>query len=95
MADFGLAQQLSVNATANNTSNGRQEALLLSNIPVRWCPPEVLIRQAWGVASDVWAFGVTLWEIFADGAEPYATLTDLEVGRGCSFALQPAALLHA
>eukprot|EP00878_Enallax_costatus_P019537 GHUV01020612.1.p1 GENE.GHUV01020612.1~~GHUV01020612.1.p1 ORF type:complete len:741 (+),score=196.55 GHUV01020612.1:582-2804(+) len=79
VADFGLAHQFANGDTANHTSSHTHGALLLSGIPVRWCSPEVLSHQAWSKASDVWAFGVTLWEVFADGTEPYAALTDQEV----------------
>lgn len=34
--------------------------------------PESLNTQKFTVASDVWAFGVTLWEMFSYGAQPWA-----------------------
>ncbi len=37
---------------------GREQA-----VPVRWAPPEAVEDGAWGEASDVWAFGVLLWEV--------------------------------
>jgi len=49
-------------------------------MPSRWAPPEVLIERKYGPESDVWAFGVLLWEIFTDGDMPYADLSsDTEV----------------
>ena len=32
-------------------------------VPVRWAAPEGLMRGVWAEASDVWAFGVLLWEV--------------------------------
>ena len=55
------------------------ESLLGSKIPIRWCPPEVLLRQEWSEKSDVWSFGVVMWEIFSSGNEPYALQRDEEV----------------
>eukprot|EP00775_Hariotina_reticulata_P013512 gene13512-13637_t len=68
VADFGLAR----------VEQGSSPALL-GSISVRWAAPEVLLRQEWSQASDVWAFGVTAWEIFSNGSEPYAAQSDKEV----------------
>ena len=44
-------------------------------IALRWAAPEVLRYHRYSEASDVWAFGVLMYEIFAVGAQPYAGLT--------------------
>ncbi|KAI6232330.1 Tyrosine-protein kinase [Aphelenchoides besseyi] len=40
--------------------------------PLRWLAPEVFREQLCSFASDVWAFGVVVWEIFTNASEPYA-----------------------
>ena len=41
-------------------------------IPVRWTAPEVIEFNKASRASDIWAFGIVMWEIFSRGAIPYA-----------------------
>lgn len=42
------------------------------NFHIRRCAPESLRQGAFSSASDVWMFGVTLWEMFSGGEEPWA-----------------------
>uniref|UniRef100_A0A0M3IGB9 Tyrosine-protein kinase n=2 Tax=Ascaris TaxID=6251 RepID=A0A0M3IGB9_ASCLU len=43
----------------------------LKNVPLRWLAPETLKSGRYSFKSDVWSFGVTMWEIFAHGQQPY------------------------
>ena len=48
-------------------------------LPLRWCSPEVLANQKFGEASDVWAYGVTLIEVFYRARQPYYGWTNVYV----------------
>ena len=45
-------------------------------VPFRWMSPEALTRRRFSQASDVWAFGVTAWEMLTDGEMPFAFVAD-------------------
>ncbi|KAI1883955.1 hypothetical protein AGOR_G00221400 [Albula goreensis] len=57
-----------------------------SAVPLRWMAPELIGELHGGVVtseqtkpSNVWALGVTLWELLENGAQPYSDLDDQEV----------------
>ena len=41
--------------------------------------PESLIKSKFSNFSDIWSFGVTMWEIYTIGMTPYPGMTDEEV----------------
>jgi len=50
-----------------------------SVLPIRWMPPEAIVFAKFTTQSDIWSFGIVLWEIFSGGAQPYYTLSNEEV----------------
>ncbi|PRP83641.1 hypothetical protein PROFUN_03796 [Planoprotostelium fungivorum] len=67
ISDFGLSRE-------ENVYNGKSSA-----IPYRWAAPEVMQDRISTLQSDVWSFGVVVWEIFAGARVPYQILTNKEV----------------
>lgn len=52
-------------------------------VPLRWMAPETIRKRKWSEKSDVWAFGVTVWELLTDGEIPYCCIgSNEEVGKG-------------
>jgi len=64
IGDFGLADYRRSSAVA-----------LLSELPLKWCAPEIFTTGEFSSFSDVWAFGIVLWEIFTYGKKPYPEFT--------------------
>jgi proto-oncogene tyrosine-protein kinase ROS len=48
-------------------------------LPLRWLSPEVITQGLFTSKSDVWAYGVLLWEIITLGEQPYANKHNAEV----------------
>lgn len=43
----------------------------MPSVPVRWMPPEALQYGKFSTKSDIWSYGVTLWEVYSYGLQPY------------------------
>ncbi|VDM27207.1 unnamed protein product [Toxocara canis] len=72
ICDFGLMRALEDNERLYVMSAQKK-------VPFAWCPPESLRLRQFSHASDVWAFGITLWEMFSYGEEPWAGCRGAEV----------------
>lgn len=69
ISDFGLARR-----------TGADEYYILKSnrgLPIKWYALESLENGKYSVRSDVWSYGVTLWEMFSKGDEPNLTTVDL------------------
>jgi len=67
ICDFGLSRQV------DDSIDAYYALVAQSALPIRWMAPEALLTLKSTRASDVWMFGVTIWELFSGGSEePYS-----------------------
>ena len=71
VSDFGLSRDI--------YSSDYYRVQSKSLLPVRWMPPEAILYGKFTTDSDVWAFGVVLWETFSFGLQPYYGFSNQEV----------------
>ncbi|XP_074162027.1 ephrin type-A receptor 8 isoform X2 [Sminthopsis crassicaudata] len=72
VSDFGLSRVLEDDPDAAYTTTG-------GKIPIRWTAPEAIAFRKFSSASDVWSFGVVMWEVLAYGERPYWNMTNRDV----------------
>lgn len=63
ITDFGLAKLLDNNEEEYRAAGGK--------MPIKWLAPECINQKIFTHKSDVWAFGVTVWELLTYGDRPY------------------------
>uniref|UniRef100_A0A8C4U0A4 receptor protein-tyrosine kinase n=1 Tax=Falco tinnunculus TaxID=100819 RepID=A0A8C4U0A4_FALTI len=72
VSDFGLSRVLEDDPEATYTTSG-------GKIPIRWTAPEAISYRKFTSASDVWSYGIVMWEVMSYGERPYWELSNHEV----------------
>ncbi|XP_071502589.1 proto-oncogene tyrosine-protein kinase receptor Ret-like, partial [Diadema antillarum] len=63
LSDFGLARDVMNGGVYQRKTQGR--------VPIRWMALESLLDNVYTIQSDIWSFGVLMWEIVTIGSYPY------------------------
>jgi len=71
VSDFGLSRKIQ--------DEGYYMKIDTQGVPIRWTAPEIFEKGLYTTKSDVWSFGITLWELFSFGQIPYADMTNFDV----------------
>ncbi|KAH8272138.1 hypothetical protein KR018_002173, partial [Drosophila ironensis] len=74
IADFGMARPTFESDYYRCNRKGSRKLF-----PVRWMPPETLNFGLFTPSSDIWSFGIVLYELITFGSYPYQELTNYEV----------------
>ncbi|CAB1426720.1 unnamed protein product [Pleuronectes platessa] len=72
VSDFGLSRVLEDDPEAAYTTRG-------GKIPIRWTAPEAIAYRKFTSASDVWSYGVVMWEVMSYGERPYWEMSNQDV----------------
>ncbi|XP_038819197.1 ephrin type-B receptor 1-B-like [Salvelinus namaycush] len=74
VSDFGLSRYLQ-----DDTSDPSYTSSLGGKIPVRWTAPEAIAYRKFTSASDVWSYGIVMWEVMSFGERPYWDMSNQDV----------------
>ncbi|XP_061547337.1 receptor tyrosine-protein kinase erbB-4-like isoform X4 [Phycodurus eques] len=71
ITDFGLARLLDVNEKEYNADGGK--------MPIKWMALECIHYRKFTHQSDVWSYGVTIWELMTFGGKPYDGISTRDI----------------
>lgn len=71
IADFGLTKLLDINEEEYKADGGK--------MPIKWLALECIQHRIFTHKSDIWAFGVTVWEVMTFGGKPYENIQARDV----------------
>ncbi|XP_059830981.1 ephrin type-B receptor 3-like [Hypanus sabinus] len=74
VSDFGLSRFLE-----ENSSDPTYTSSLGGKIPIRWTAPEAIAFRKFTTASDVWSYGIVMWEVMSFGERPYWDMSNQDV----------------
>ncbi|CAH8874799.1 unnamed protein product [Trichobilharzia szidati] len=74
ISDFGMSRALQLGKSYYQSNFN-----VNLKLPIAWCAPECIHDLLFTTASDMWAYGITLWEIFTYGFTPWAGLTGRQI----------------
>uniref|UniRef100_A0A1A8NZ00 receptor protein-tyrosine kinase n=1 Tax=Nothobranchius rachovii TaxID=451742 RepID=A0A1A8NZ00_9TELE len=72
VSDFGMSRVLEDDSEAAYTATG-------GKIPIRWTAPEAIAYGKFSSASDVWSYGIVMWEVMSYGERPYWDMSNQDV----------------
>ncbi|XP_061437497.1 ephrin type-A receptor 4a-like, partial [Lethenteron reissneri] len=87
VSDFGLSRMLlpddhSDAVYTTREIRGRNQIVNVpqgGKIPIRWTAPEAISQLRFTSASDVWSYGVVMWEVMTHGERPYWDMSNRDV----------------
>uniref|UniRef100_A0A3Q2EFE3 receptor protein-tyrosine kinase n=1 Tax=Cyprinodon variegatus TaxID=28743 RepID=A0A3Q2EFE3_CYPVA len=80
VSDFGMSRVLEDDPEAAYTTRVSPGIQLQGGkIPIRWTAPEAIAYRKFTSASDVWSYGVVMWEVMSYGERPYWDMSNQDV----------------
>jgi len=84
ISDFGLSRDVIdrdyyVVPTTKTENDGKIVQITPRRLPIRWLSPESIESSKYTIQSDVWSFGVLLWELMSRGKTPYPGIDNADI----------------